>query len=193
MSTARLLVLGIILRRGITHGYGVYQELTSWRAETWTNIKPGSIYHALEKLESQGMIKADDSGDRVKRGPSRTEYTLTIQGENEFITLLESALKSNDFQVYAAGIAFMEMLPRHHVISLFDERLVSLRGILTFLRSLPTESLPSNPSKHPELVGMWVGYFEYAIEATQKLRQSLISGNYIFKNEESELEGVDHD
>jgi hypothetical protein len=33
MSSVRLLVLGTILRRGITHGYGVYQDLTAWRAE----------------------------------------------------------------------------------------------------------------------------------------------------------------
>jgi DNA-binding PadR family transcriptional regulator len=193
MSSVRLLVLGTILRRGITHGYGVYQDLTSWRAETWTSVKPGSIYHALEKLESQGMIRAENSGDSVKLGPSRTEYTLTIQGNTEFISLLESALKSNDFQLLAAGIAFMEMLPRQHVIALLEERLISLKEVDIFLNTLPTESIPSDPSKHPELVGMWVGYFEYAIVATQKLIQSLKSGNYIFKKEEPELEGTNND
>lgn len=191
MSSVRLLVLGTILRQGITHGYGVYREITSWRAETWTSVKPGSIYHALEKLESQEMIQAEASGDSVKRGPARTEYTLTEQGKTEFISLLEAALKSNDFQLLAAGIAFMEMLPRQHVIALLEERFNSLKEIDTFLKTLPTESIPSDPSKHPELVGMWIGYFEYAMAATQKLKHSINAGNYLFKNE-SEMVGNQH-
>lgn len=181
MSAVRLLVLGIILRRGIAHGYSVHQDLASWRAETWTSVNPGSIYHALEKLESQGMIVAADSGDPVKRGPSRTEYTLTAEGKAEFVSLLEAALKSNDFQQFAAGIAFMELLPRQHVVALLEERLVSLQGIVAFLQTLPTNPEPAVPSQHPELVGMWIGYFEYAVTNTEKLKQSLLSGAYKFR------------
>ncbi|KKO55215.1 PadR family transcriptional regulator [Paenibacillus sp. DMB20] len=111
MSTVRLLVLGSILRRGVSHGYGVYSDLTSWRAETWTNVKPGSIYHALEKLESQGMIRAVDSENQAKLGPSRTEYTITAQGSAEFESLLESTLKNNDIQLFAVGIASWKCYP----------------------------------------------------------------------------------
>ncbi|WP_219643541.1 PadR family transcriptional regulator [Cohnella sp. CFH 77786] len=183
MSTVRLLVLGTILRRGVTHGYGVHQDLTSWRADTWTSVKPGSIYHALEKLEAQGMIMPADSGNPAKLGPSRTEYMLTEQGKTEFQTLLENALKSNDLQQLAAGIAFMEMLPRQHVISILEERLIPLNQSVAFLKTLPTEPIPSDPSKHPELVGMWIGYMEYVVSATRKLLQSLHAGKYKFIDE----------
>ncbi|MEK8130752.1 PadR family transcriptional regulator [Paenibacillus filicis] len=193
MSSVRLLVLGVILRRGITHGYGVHQDLTSWRADTWTSVKPGSIYHAMDKLEAQGMIRAEHSGDSVKRGPSRTEYTLTPEGKAEFRSLLEEALKSHDFQYLAAGIAFMEMLPRHQVIALLEERLTAVQQSAAFLRTLPTEALPSDPSKHPELVGLWAGYMDYAVAATQTLLQSLQSGKYAFIDEKSEMEGLKHD
>jgi len=183
MSSARLLVLGTILRHGIAHGYAVYQDLASWRAETWTNVKPGSIYHAMEKLESQGLIEAVDSGDRVKRGPARTEYALTEQGKAEFVSLLEAALKNNDIQLYAAGIAFMELLPRERIMALLKERLASLRDSAAFLKTLPIEALPSAPSRHPELVGVWVGYVECAASATQNLIQSLAEGKYRFLGE----------
>lgn len=112
MSTVRLLVLGSMLRRGVSHGYGVYNDLTSWRAETWTNVKPGSIYHALEKLEVQGLTRAEASGNHVKLGPSRTEYSITKEGKAEFESLLRSALQSFEIQTFAVGIAFMDMLPR---------------------------------------------------------------------------------
>lgn len=186
MSTVRLLVLGSILRRGISHGYGVYSDLTSWRAETWTSIKPGSIYHALEKLESQGMTKAVDSSDHVKRGPSRTEYMITTQGKAEFESLLESALKSNDLQLFAVGIAFMEMLPRQKVMTLLKERHTSLKEVGIFLKTLPTEEFPSDPSKHPELVGLWISYVENEVANTQRILENIQSGKYAFKSEMAE-------
>lgn len=189
LSTVRLLVLGAIRRRGITHGYGVHQDLTAWRADTWTNVKPGSIYHAMEKLSAQGLIRGEDSGDSVKRGPARTEYALTPAGEETFRTLLEEALKSNEFEQMAAGIAFMEALPRGRVIALLEERLAAQQASAAFLRTLPIESLPTVPSKHPELVGLWAGYMSHAVSATERLLQSLREGKYAFAGEKERFEG----
>ncbi|GAA3400394.1 PadR family transcriptional regulator [Paenibacillus hodogayensis] len=188
MSSIRLVVLGVILRRGITHGYGVHQDLAAWRAETWTSVKPGSIYHAMEKLETQGLIRAGDSGDKAKLGPSRTEYAITPEGKTEFLKLLEGALTSNEIQLLAAGIAFMEMLPRGRVTELLERRLEKARESVAFLRTLPTEPVPADPSKHPELVGMWVGYMEYAVDVTRHLLQSLRDGKYRFADETSAWE-----
>jgi DNA-binding PadR family transcriptional regulator len=188
MSAVKLLVLGAIVRRGAAHGYAVHQDLAAWRAETWTSIKRGSIYHALEKLESQGMIQAAETGNEEKLGPARTEYTLTEEGRKQFIALLEEALGSNDFQQLAAGIAFMELLPRDHVVSLLQARLSTLRQTVSFLQTLPTEPVPSDPSKHPELVGMWVGYMEYVTSTTQHLIRSIQSGKYVFQGETKDKE-----
>lgn len=183
MSTVRLLVLGSVLRRGVSHGYGVYSDLTSWRAETWTNVKPGSIYHALEKLEAQGMIRAVDSENQAKLGPSRTEYTITAQGTAEFESLLESTLKNNDIQSFAVGIAFMEMLPRQKAITILKERHGSLKESAAFLKTLPTEEFPPDPSRHPELVGLWISYVENEASNTMKILEALKSGKYVFKDE----------
>jgi DNA-binding PadR family transcriptional regulator len=166
----------------------VYQDLTSWKVDTWTNVKPGSIYHALEKLESQEMIKAVSTSQTVKLGPSKTEYKIMKKGEEEFVFLLESALQNNDVQILAAGIAFMEFLPRQRVLDLLEEKLHSLYQVDGFLRTLPTESIPSVPSKHPELVGLWVGYFDYIILATKKLIESIQSGKYVFHGEKGETD-----
>ncbi|MDR9854975.1 PadR family transcriptional regulator [Paenibacillus sp. VCA1] len=183
MSTVRLLVLGTILRRGVSHGYGVYNDLTSWRAETWTNVKPGSIYHALEKLEAQGLTRTETSDPQVKLGPSRTEYSVTEQGKTEFETLLRSALQSFEIQTFAVGIAFMDMLPRREVLELLERRASALKESAAFLRTLPTEEAPSEPSKHPELVGIWEQYVENELSGTLKLIGKLESGTYKFAGE----------
>ncbi|OBZ08216.1 PadR family transcriptional regulator [Bacillus sp. FJAT-26390] len=183
MSTVRLLVLGSILRRGISHGYAVLSDITSWHADTWTNVKPGSIYHALDKLESQGMTRSVNSELNVKLGPSRKEYTVTKKGEIEFIALLESALVSIDLQQFSAGIAFMNMLSRQKLNALLQQRRIALKTSINFLRSLPTEERPPDPSKHPELVGIWVSYVENEAATTERILANVQAGKYEFKSE----------
>lgn len=183
MSTVRLLVLGSMLRRGVSHGYGVYNDLTSWRAETWTNVKPGSIYHALEKLEAQGLTRAEASENHVKLGPSRTEYSVTEQGKAEFESLLRSALQSFEIQTFAVGIAFMDMLPRGEVIRLLSDRASALKESASFLRTLPAEEMPSEPSKHPELTGLWENYVSSELSNTLNLITKLEAGKYRFLGE----------
>jgi hypothetical protein len=161
----------------------VYNDLTSWRAETWTNVKPGSIYHALEKLEAQGMTKTETPNEQVKLGPSRTEYSVTAAGKAEFETLLESALQNFEIQTFAVGIAYMDMLPRPHVIHLLQNRSFALKESAAFLTTLPTEEMPSEPSKHPELVGLWKNYLDSEIANTLRLINSIESGKYAFADE----------
>ena len=50
MSTVRLLVLGVVRRHRSAHGYAVQRELMSWRVDTWTRVKPPSIYHAIKPV-----------------------------------------------------------------------------------------------------------------------------------------------
>jgi len=188
MSTVRLLVLGSILRRGISHGYAVLQDMTAWRVDTWTNVKPGSIYHALDKLESQGMIEAAASAAGVKLGPSRKEYSITNQGKAEFFRLLEAALVSPDILQFSAGVAFMEWLPRNEVIELLEQRRTVLDASLRLLKSLPVDERPNDPSRHPELIGIWIGYVESEAATTERILANVQAGRYNFKSEQMEAE-----
>ena len=70
MSTVRLLVLGVVRTRGEAHGYAVHQELMSWRVDTWTAVKPPSIYHAVKQLEREGLLSGSGRQDSP-RGPAR--------------------------------------------------------------------------------------------------------------------------
>lgn len=182
MSTVRLLVLGSILKQGTSHGYAVYSEITSWHAETWTNVKPGSIYHALDRLRLQRLIKKVNSKDSVKLGPSRTEYEITRQGKNEFTKLLESALVSINIQHFAVGIAFMEMFSREKVIKLLEKRCIAFDSSVNFLESLSTDEFTQKPSMHPELVGIWISYVKNEVSSTKRILINLRAGKYAFKS-----------
>jgi DNA-binding PadR family transcriptional regulator len=189
MSMVRLLVLGSILRRGVGHGYAVLQDMKDWQVDAWTNVKPGSVYHALETLESQGMIAAASSAGGAKPGPARREYELTPRGRAEFVRLLQAALVSPDILQFSAGVAFMEWLPRSEVIALLERRRAVLDASLKLLGSLPVEERPSDPSRHPELVGIWIGYVENEAATTENILSKVRAGRYEFNPERLEAEG----
>lgn len=180
----RLLILGILKRRGTAHGYRMYRDLVEWRVETWTIIRPGSIYHALIQLEKQGFIIETSKASTQKLGPSKTEYRLSRSGEKEFIRLLKAALKNINLIELSVGIAFMEHLPRQNVLTLLKQRKEAQKQIPQFLNTLPTEDTPTTPARHPELIRIWVDSYSDAAASTQKLISAIQSGKYAFKNKE---------
>lgn len=188
MSVVRLLVLGAIKRRGVAHGYRIYSDLREWRAETWTTVRPGSIYHAIAQLEKQGFVEAIDNQTSQKLGPAKTEYRLTLQGDHECIDLLEKALADINIVELSVGIAFMEYLSRQRVVELLEKRLSAQEQLATFLKALPTDALPSTPSRHPELIRIWSDSYMSAAVSTQKLISSIQSGKYVFKTRRCDYE-----
>src|SRR4051812_39955420 len=90
MSATRLLVLGVIRFMQPAHGYEVRRELTSWRLEDHTNVKPGSVYGAMRTLAKDGLIAVHGRG-RADARPEKTTYVVTTEGEKEFQILLREA------------------------------------------------------------------------------------------------------
>jgi DNA-binding PadR family transcriptional regulator len=185
MSVVKTLVLGAIKRRTHAHGYRIYRDLKDWRVETWTVVRPGSIYHAMSQLEKEKYIEATrlDSGDQ-KLGPAKTEFTLTNAGERLFMDLLEASFKNINLIELSVGIAFMEYLPRARVVELLQERAAAQRQLASFVQALPTEEIPSTPAKHPELTRIWSESYDHAAASTDKLIKAITSGEYLFKNKE---------
>ncbi|MEV0195269.1 PadR family transcriptional regulator [Nonomuraea sp. NPDC050691] len=89
MSSTRLLVLGL-LNEGPRHGYEINQMVSAGALEQWTDVKPGSIYHALAKLEEEGLARThaqERTGDRLRR-----VYAITAEGRRTLRDLLRKAL-----------------------------------------------------------------------------------------------------
>ncbi|MBF6180485.1 PadR family transcriptional regulator [Nocardia otitidiscaviarum] len=179
MSTVRLLVLGVVrLHAQPTYGYAVRRELLSWRAETWTNVKPGSIHHALKQLAQEGCLRPLGT-EGSSQGPGRTLYELTPAGDREFLRLLESALVSVDMEELGAGIAFMDALPRARVIELLREQRARSEEIRVGL----LEMIPEFPSRHEapystDLLELWSGVFGNLTGWTAGLLARLEAGEY---------------
>ncbi|MBF6331404.1 PadR family transcriptional regulator [Nocardia transvalensis] len=189
MSAVRLLVLGVIRLHQPTYGYAVRQELLSWRAETWTNVKPGSIYHALKQLTQEDKLRAVRTEDS-SQGPGRTLFELTPAGEAEFFERLESALGSVDMEELGAGIAFMDALPRERVVELLTaqrERAAEIRdGLLAMIPEFPNRY---DAPYSPDLLELWSGVFANFTQWTGRLLARLESGEYRMADDRTDRPG----
>lgn len=176
------MVLGIVSQKKETHGYDVYREITSWKAETWSKVRSGSIYHAFTQLEKEGSL-AKKGMEKSKDGPAQTRYTITRQGEIELLQHIKSSLISLDQEQFASGLAFMQLLSRKEVIQLAKKRLELYQQTCDFMDALPREAYPRTPATHPEIISSWSVLFEATLAWQKQFISHLEAGKYIFADE----------
>lgn len=180
--TVRLLVLGVVRAHGEAHGYAVHRELMGWRVDTWTAVKPPSIYHAVKQLAREGKLTA--TSEPSPRGPSRVKYRITEDGEREYAELLEAALRSPDIEEFGAGIAFMQTLPRERVRELLTEQLATTVQIDGDLHEMKPQWPDADQPPHAEhLLDMWRGVFRSNAAWTTQMLERLAAGEFRFAGE----------
>ena len=90
MNIAKMVVLGALESLGRGSGYDIMQELNRKKIDRWTEIKIGSIYHALKQLKKEGAIDEVEQ-IRVGRYPYKTIFEITAKGKELFDDLQEQA------------------------------------------------------------------------------------------------------
>lgn len=148
----RLVVLGLLKRRPM-HGYEIQQFLTLGRMDRWAGILPGSIYHALKKLEQEGLVAIESVEQTGHR--TRAIYQITEAGIAELQKLLREAWRtpatSLPSTLYAA-LTFLDDLPRAEMLEAVTAQISELEERLAELDF--GESAKAGNSHIPEYVRM---------------------------------------
>jgi DNA-binding PadR family transcriptional regulator len=195
LSATRLLVLGVVRMYGRAHGYQVRRELLSWSAEKWANVQPGSVYHALKKMNSEGLLEQVDV-EPGQSGPDRTAYRLTVDGEQEYQVLLAKALSDPELNHpdLSAAISLMTTLPRARVINLLRHRLVHLeaeqRRARLMLEELKSSIQLGTPEHVGELYRLWGGITDTSLAWLEGLIARLEAGEYVMADERDDAFGA---
>ncbi len=183
MSVVRLLVLGVVRKQGTTYGYNVQRELESWKVETWTRIKPGSLYHALNQLAKECMLRSIGA-ERSPDGPGRIAYELLPAGEAAFLELVRKALLSFELETLGAGIAFMHVLPREEALAQLRTLHAALAENERHLKALaPNFPNLDAPPHTADLLGLWSGALGATKAWAKKLIARLEAGDYTMAGE----------
>jgi DNA-binding PadR family transcriptional regulator len=125
--SVRLFVLGLAIGGGI-HGYEIKDTARRWGVERWAKLGIGSIYHALGKLQEEGLLVEEGVHQEGNR-PPRTVYRLTQSGRAAFFALLRETCRTADPETREIdmALAFIHHLPPSERVSLLTERLHGLQ------------------------------------------------------------------
>ena len=92
MNPTRLFVLGALARHGPMYGHQIRRDARIDRTELWSEVKPGSLYAALHRLQGEGLIEPVRTEQRGNL-PARTVYAITAEGRRELRALRGEALR----------------------------------------------------------------------------------------------------
>jgi DNA-binding PadR family transcriptional regulator len=114
-------VLGL-LNEAPRHGYDIQKWLEDTHADSWTNVRSGSIYHALQQLEKEGLVEVAETTQAGHR--QKAVYAITAAGQGAFKHLLRQALQHLP-QAFPAefylALVFLGELPRQEVRVLIEQ------------------------------------------------------------------------
>jgi DNA-binding PadR family transcriptional regulator len=92
VNPTRLFVLGALARHGPMYGHQIRRDARIDRTELWSEVKPGSLYAALHRLQAEGLIEPVRTEQQGAR-PARTVYAITGEGRRELRALRAEALR----------------------------------------------------------------------------------------------------
>jgi len=118
------------------HPYEMYQLLIARHEDRLVKVRPGTLYHAVGRLEDRGLVTATGT-DRGGNRPERTTYTISAAGREAFTTWLQDMLAApvNEYPAFPLAISEAYNLPAGVVVELLDRRLQALEEHLGFLVS----------------------------------------------------------
>lgn len=120
-------VLGLVMERPM-HPYEMFQLLLERDKDELLKIKPGSLYHAVDRLAAQGLIE-EVGTEREGNRPERTTYTILPEGYEALHGHVSYLLREvvNEYPGFRRGIAEAHDLPAEQVVALLRERQLTLR------------------------------------------------------------------
>jgi DNA-binding PadR family transcriptional regulator len=130
----RIVLLGLLSQRPM-HGYAVHRVIEERHMDEWADIKPASIYAALQRLEREGLIE-EAGTTRDGRRPPGTVYRTTSAGVDELQRLLRQAWTQPLRRAAPADVAlsFYQLLDPDEVVALLETRLEALAGLDAHVR-----------------------------------------------------------
>ncbi|GAA2048945.1 MULTISPECIES: PadR family transcriptional regulator [Leifsonia] len=118
-----------LLAEGPSHPYEMYQTLMQRSEDRLVKVRPGSLYHTVDRMEAHGFVRATGT-EREGNRPERTTYEITDAGTRalgERITEIIGT-PTNEYPEFPLGLGEAHNLPVDTVIALLRKRVGLIRA-----------------------------------------------------------------
>ncbi|ANF31777.1 transcriptional regulator [Leifsonia xyli] len=137
-----------LLAEGPSHPYEMYQTLVLRSEDRLVKVRPGSLYHTVDRLARHGLVRATGT-EREGNRPERTTYAITDEGTlalNERVAEI-IATPVNEYPEFPLGLGESHNLPLETVVALLRKRIGLIRADIAVLdeaiRTMRAKELPA--------------------------------------------------
>lgn len=117
-----------LLHEAPMHPYEIQQKIRERQLGRLTKVTVGSLYHAVEKLQADGLIEVVETSREGKR-PERTTYRLTGSGLDAFREELLTSLSEvgPEYPRFAIAVQQLHSLRREEAVAELVRRVRALK------------------------------------------------------------------
>ncbi|TNC20700.1 PadR family transcriptional regulator [Amycolatopsis alkalitolerans] len=111
------------------HPYEMTQIMRHRRVDLRVKLRPGSLYHTVERLEAQQFIEVVDT-QRQGRRPERTVYAMTEKGQDTFSDQVRDMLSTpaQEYPQYPVALSAANELDEGDAVEQLKRRVVNLKA-----------------------------------------------------------------
>lgn len=175
------------------HPYEMTQIMRDRRVDYRVKVRPGSLYHTVERLEAQGIIEVVGT-QRQGRRPERTVYALTEAGRDVFVEQVRDMLATphQEYPQYPVALSAANEIEQADAMEQLRMRVLTLRAQIAsdqvLLDHLVARGLP-------KMYWIDAAYLHHQrqseLDWTEKLIADLEAGRITWPDDQPKLSIVD--
>ena len=137
-----------LLAEGPSHPYEMYQTLVQRSEDRLVKVRPGSLYHTVDRLARHGLVRVTGT-EREGNRPERTTYAITDEGTSSLGARIAEIIATpvNEYPEFPLGLGESHNLPAETVIALLRKRVGLIRADVAMyddaIRTIRAKGLPA--------------------------------------------------
>jgi DNA-binding PadR family transcriptional regulator len=126
-----------LLREHPMHGYQMFQTFVARHADRVVKVRPGSLYHVVDRLTEEKLIRRAATGRDGKR-PERVIYEITDAGAEALGERVRELIATpvREFPQFVVALAEIDTLDMDGAANAVDDRVGALEARVAEMRAL---------------------------------------------------------
>jgi DNA-binding PadR family transcriptional regulator len=116
-----------LLKEEPMHAYEMYQLLVRRHTHWLVKVRPGSLYHTVERLARQNYVRATGT-ERAGNRPERTTYEITPDGDDALTRRVEAGIEEyvHEYPLFPVVLSEAHNLEADDAVLRFRRRIADL-------------------------------------------------------------------
>ncbi len=172
-----------LLRGRPMHGYQMFQTIVARHADRVVKVRPGSLYHVVDRLAEEKLIRRAATGRDGKR-PERVIYEITDAGAEALGERVRELIATpvHEFPQFVGALAEIDTLDRDAAGNAVDDRVGALEARAAEMMALRGANVtPATPAAYQLALDYLLATMQAEISWLQGFASSLRSDQLVWR------------